>query len=171
MVNLLALALGTLLLLTTRCNAVDSITSDSVICVCRCCYQGNCNSLSNVSWAVDSCSSCQTSMCNEYIASSVVRSKTARLFESLENNVPAGAKADLVVDVCEVITVLETATCTGSSCKRSTNLKAECYNRNTPLIKYTIQCFVFILITGVLFGFVKNFLPALQDLNTKYFNY
>jgi hypothetical protein len=89
----------------------------------------------------------------------------------LENNVPAAAKTDLTVDVCEVISVLETATCSGTSCKRSTNLKAECYNRNTPLIKYTIQAFVFLLVTGVIFGFVKNHIPALQDFNARYFNY
>lgn len=145
--------------------------SGDILCTCRCCYQGDCSALVNVSWDVDSCDACSTTLCNQYIASSAVKKKTARLFESLQNDVPVGAKSDLQVDVCEVITVLETATCSGSQCKRSTNMRAECYNRNGPIMKYMIQAFVAILVGGVMFGFVKNHIPALQELNIRYFNY
>lgn len=163
----------TLMLLALFSTAVraNEEESASIVCVCRCCYQGDCTTLRNVSWTLDSCTACTTKRCNEYIAGGEIRAKTARLFESLENNVPAAAKADLVVDVCEVITVLETATCSGTQCKRSTNLQAECYNRNSPIMKYTIISFVFFIVTGTVFGFIKNHIPALQEFNAKYFNY
>lgn len=168
-------ASGVVLLVAVMCLLLPSVaaesTTSSIVCVCRCCYQGDCKALSNVSWKLDSCTSCTTSLCNTYIASDAVRSKTARLFESLENSVPAAAKADATVDVCEVITVLETATCTGSNCKRTTNLQAECYNRESPIMKYTILTFTFLLVFGTVFGFVKNYIPALQEFNAKYFNY
>lgn len=164
--SLLLAVLATLLLFTPAVQGAGDI-----LCTCRCCYQGDCTALVNVSWDVDSCDACSTTLCNQYIASSEVKQKTARLFESLQNDVPAAAKTDLQVDVCEVITVLETATCSGGQCKRSTNMRAECYNRNAPLMKYMIQSFVGILIGGVVFGFVKNYIPALQGLNTRYFNY
>mmetsp|Transcript_59378 Transcript_59378/g.68782 ORF Transcript_59378/g.68782 Transcript_59378/m.68782 type:complete len:176 (-) Transcript_59378:18-545(-) len=159
------------LVATTVVVSSESTSSSSIVCVCRCCYQGSCNSLSNVSWTLDTCSSCSTSLCNAYIASDAVRSKTARIFESLENNVPAAARADLTVDVCEVVTVLETATCTGTQCKRTTSLQAECYNRESPFMKYAILTFTFFLVFGTVFGFVKNYIPALQEFNAKYFNY
>jgi hypothetical protein len=85
--------------------------------------------------------------------------------------VPEAAASKEEVDVCEIITVLEVATCAGAQCKRSTNLKAECYNRDAPLMKYTIQVFVFIFFAGIFFGLIKNHIPAFQEINAKYFNY
>jgi hypothetical protein len=146
-------------------------TTPTVMCVCRCCYQGDCTPLTNVSWSLSSCAQCSTSLCNNYIVSDSARIKTAQLFDSLSGNIPPQAKQSMTVDVCEVITVLETATCTGSACKRSTNLQAECYDRDAPLMKYTVQVFVWVTTVAVVFGFVKNYIPALHAINAKFFNY
>lgn len=95
----------------------------------------------------------------------------AQIFETLQDGVPAGARAGLSVDTCEVISVLEAATCEGDGCRTSTNLKADCFDRNEAAHKYAILAFVSIAMFGVVFGFVKNHLPALQGFNAKYFNY
>ncbi|KAG5490061.1 hypothetical protein JKF63_00180 [Porcisia hertigi] len=141
-----------------------------IVCTCRCCYQGGCSPLANVSWTVSSCSDCSTKMCNDYISSPQVRSQTARIFDVIEGEPPL-RNDTVVVHECEVIAVLEAATCTVKSCKRTSTIKAECYDRNAPLIKYSIISFVLFTIFAVIFGIIKNYIPALQSLNEKYFNY
>jgi hypothetical protein len=111
-------------------------------------------------------------MCRDYISSPSIRTKTARVFESLESTVPQAAQGSIRVDVCEVISVLEAATCTAETgCKRTTDVKSDCFNQNAPLMKYTIQSFVCISVLAIAFGFVKNHIPSLQELNNRFFNY
>lgn len=165
----IAAIVGFLVLASSAVHGAEVVSS--IMCVCRCCYQGDCAPISNASWTVSSCSDCKTSLCNAYVASSAARTKAARLFDSLESSVPEAAVSKEEVDVCEIVTVLEVATCSGAQCKRSTNLKAECYNRDAPLMKYTIQVFVFIFFAGTFFGLIKNHIPAFQEINAKYFNY
>ncbi|EPY39370.1 endochitinase [Angomonas deanei] len=141
----------------------------SIVCTCRCCYQGGCSALPNVKWVVSSCSECSTKMCNEYITSSEVRAETARLFEGIQGDEPL-SNGNIVVQECQVISVLEAATCAGWWCKRTTTIKAECYNRDAPLIKYTIVSFVLTTIAVIVFGMIKNYIPALQTINERYFN-
>lgn len=145
-------------------------STSPITCTCRCCYQGGCNAITNVSWTVDSCGDCSTKLCNEYIASKEVRFATARLFDGIQGDNALGA-AEVVVEECEVIAVLEAATCTAKSCKRTSTIKAECYDRNAPLIKYSIISFVLLTIFAMVFGIIKNYIPAFQSLNEKYFNY
>lgn len=166
--TIITAALFGLVLLSSIGSAEETV---SVMCVCRCCYQGDCAPMSNASWKVESCSDCKTSLCNTYVASSEARSKAARLFDSLESTVPEAAVEGTDVDVCQIVTVLEVATCSGSRCKRSTNLKAECYNRDAPIMKYSIQAFVAICIVATFIGLIKNHIPAFQEFNAKYFNY
>ncbi|KAK7199902.1 endochitinase [Novymonas esmeraldas] len=150
--------------------AAEPSLSSPIVCTCRCCYQGGCSQLKNVSWTVSSCNDCSTKMCNTYIASEQVRAETARLFEGIRGDHPLTNGA-VVVQECEVIAVLEAATCTTKSCKRTSTIKAECYDRNGPLIKYSIISFVLLTIFAVVFGIIKNYIPAFQSLNEKYFNY
>lgn len=81
------------------------------------------------------------------------------------------AGVDVTLQECEVIAVLEAATCTTKSCKRTSTIKAECYNRDAPLIKYSIISLVAITVWSVIFGLIKNYIPAFQSFNEKYFNY
>ncbi|CAG9583711.1 putative endochitinase [Leishmania major strain Friedlin] len=150
-------------------TAEESSLSSPIVCTCRCCYQGGCSPLTNVSWTVSSCSECSTKMCNEYISSQQVRADTARLFEGIQGEKPLNDT--VVVQECEVIAVLEAATCTTKSCKRTSTIKAECYDRNAPLIKYSIISFVLLTIFAVILGIIKNYIPVFQSLNEKYFNY
>ena len=153
-------------------RAQQQTADGSIVCLCRCCYLGDCTPLMNASWPVNTCTDCTNQMCQDYITSTSIRVKTARIFESLQSAVPQAAQSSLRVDVCEVISVLEAATCTASTgCKRTTDVKGECYNQNAPLIKYTIQSFAAISFIAVIFGFVKNHIPSLQELNNRYFNY
>ncbi|CAJ1036099.1 hypothetical protein, conserved [Leishmania lindenbergi] len=149
--------------------AGESPLSSSIVCTCRCCYQGGCSALTNVSWVISSCNECTTKMCNDYISHQHVREETARLFEGIQGKRPFNGT--VVVQECKVIAVLEESTCTEKSCKRTSTIKAECYDRNAPLIKYSIISFVLITIFAVIFGIIKNHIPALQSLNEKYFNY
>ncbi|KAG5464012.1 hypothetical protein LSCM1_00191 [Leishmania martiniquensis] len=148
----------------------ESSQSSPIVCTCRCCYQGGCSPLTNVSWTVRSCNDCSTKMCNDHIASQEVRAETARLFEGIRGEKPL-TDGTVEVQECEVIAVLEAATCTTKSCKRTSTIKAECYDRNAPLIKYSIISFVLLTIFAVIFGIIKNYIPAFQALNEKYFNY
>lgn len=143
----------------------------ALICTCRCCYQGGCNTMANVSWAVNSCSECTTKSCTDYIVSSEVRAETARLFEGIQGESIWATGEDVRIDECQVISVLEAATCVSKTCKRTTTIKAECYNRDAPLIKFSIVSFVLITLVAVVFGVVKNNIPAFQAFNEKYFNY
>ncbi|GET93257.1 endochitinase, putative [Leishmania tarentolae] len=154
---------------TAAAAAEESSLSNPIVCTCRCCYQGGCSPLTNVSWTVNSCSECSTKMCNDYISSQQVRADTARLFEGIRGEKPLNGT--VVVQECEVIAVLEAATCTTKSCKRTSTIKAECYDRNAPLIKYSILSFVLLTIFAVILGIIKNYIPAFQSLNEKYFNY
>lgn len=148
--------------------AVDQ--SSPIICTCRCCYRGGCRQITNISWTVSSCDDCTTNLCKSYISSTGVREEVAHLFESIKgDNVSAGV--DVTLQECEVIAVLEAATCTTKSCKRTSTIKAECYNRDAPLIKYSIISLVAITVWSVIFGLIKNYIPAFQSFNEKYFNY
>ena len=169
--TLLVAALFVAVVGTATGNTVESTSTDSIVCICRCCYLGECAPLENASWPVSKCTDCSASRCKEVVKSSDRRVKMARIFETLQDGVPAGARAGLSVDVCEVISVLEAATCEGDGCRTSTDLKAECFDRNEPIHKYAIMAFVSVATFGVIFGFVKNHLPALQGFNAKYFNY
>ncbi|KPA80120.1 putative endochitinase [Leptomonas pyrrhocoris] len=150
--------------------AVEDPSPNSIICTCRCCYQGGCSAITNVSWSVERCSGCTTKDCNDYISSQAVRAETARLFEGIQGEKPLTSGA-VVVEECAVIAVLEAATCTTKSCKRTSTIKAECYDRNAPLTKYSVIFFVLFTIFAVVFGIIKNYIPAFQSLNEKYFNY
>lgn len=142
------------------------------LCVCKCCYLGACNPMEGASWLMSSCSNCTSDQCNNYIQSAELRGKTTRTFELLQEGIPSVAKTGVTIDVCQVISVLEIATCpkTGS-CKRVTDVKADCFDRNAPINKYSIFLFLLVTIVCVIFGFIRNHIPALQDLNAKYFNY
>lgn len=148
----------------------SSSSSDNIICTCRCCYQGGCSAITNVSWSVDTCGECTTKSCNNYISSQAVRAETARLFEGIQGERPLTSGA-VVVEECAVIAVLEAATCTTKTCKRTSTIKAECYDRNAPLTKYSVIFFLLVTIFAVIFGIIKNDIPAFQSLNEKYFNY
>ncbi|EPY28543.1 endochitinase [Strigomonas culicis] len=159
-----------LCLLVCASGIVRADVASEKVCTCRCCYQGGCSELNNVSWVVDSCADCTNKLCNDYIRSSKVRTELARIFESISGDATDTAVSTLVQE-CEVISVLEAATCTGKMCKRTSTIKAECYNRNAPLMKYSIISFVMATVAAVLFGLMKNYIPAFQTLNEKYFNY
>ena len=150
--------------------AREETSSDDIICTCRCCYQGGCSAITNVSWAVGKCSECTTKSCNNYISSQAVRAETARLIEGIQGERPL-TNGVVVVEECAVIAVLEAATCTTKTCKRTSTIKAECYDRNAPLTKYSVIFFVLVTIFAVVFGIIKNDIPAFQSLNEKYFNY
>lgn len=160
-----------LILFLALAEDAASTADDSIVCICKCCYMGDCAPLANASWSVGSCGQCLTSRCNEFIKSPTTRQKVSRTFETLEEGVPEGARIESGVDVCEVVSVLEAATCKSKFCKRSTNLKAECFDRNEPLHKYIVMFFTLFAMFGVGFAFIKNHLPALQGFNLKYFNY
>ncbi|KEG12749.1 endochitinase [Trypanosoma grayi] len=142
----------------------------SILCTCRCCYQGGCSPMPNITWVVNSCDECSTAICNEHIRSKEVRMETARLFEGIESDEPFPS-SDGTIHECKVISVLEAATCTSRNCKRTTTIRAECYNRDAPLIKHFIITFVGITAVAIVFGLLKNHIPAFQGLNEKYFNY
>ncbi|RNE97875.1 endochitinase [Trypanosoma rangeli] len=144
--------------------------TSSIVCTCRCCYQGGCRPMPNVSWVVSSCEQCSTAVCNAHIRSEEVRRETARLFEGIESDEAFPSVAGHL-DECKVISVLEAATCSSRNCKRTTTIKAECYNRDAPLIKCSIISFVGVTAVAIVFGLVKNHIPALQGLNEKHFNY
>eukprot|EP00758_Cryptobia_borreli_P004868 Tbor_TRINITY_DN4626_c0_g1::TRINITY_DN4626_c0_g1_i1::g.14800::m.14800 len=150
---------------------LPSTAEESIVCICKCCYLGECSALANGFWHVKSCQECTARQCRDFVESSGTRARISRTFKALEPKLPEGPGLDLQIDLCEVVSVLETATCTGSGCRRITNLKAECFDRNESLHKYIIVMFVSLSTIGVIFGFVKNHLPALQDFNMKYFNY
>lgn len=122
--------------------------------------------LPNASWPITSCRDCTTKMCNDYITSQGIREETAKLFEGMGEG-----SQDINYDECQVISVLEAATCTSRACKRTATIKSECYNRNEPLIKYSIISFVLTTVVALVFGLIKNHIPAFQSLNETYFNY
>ncbi|RNF26663.1 endochitinase [Trypanosoma conorhini] len=151
-------------------ESTSIVDTSSIVCTCRCCYQGGCRSMPNVTWVVSSCDKCSTADCNAYIRSEEVRMETARLFEGIGSDEPLPSVEGQLSE-CKVISVLEAATCSGRSCKRTTTIKAECYNRDAPLIKCSIISFVSVTAVAIVFGLIKNHIPALQGLNEKYFNY
>ncbi|ORC92991.1 endochitinase [Trypanosoma theileri] len=147
-----------------------SVETSSIVCTCRCCYQGGCSAMPNITWVVSSCDQCSTAVCNDYIRSKEVRMETARLFEGIESDEPLPGSVEALHE-CKVISVLEAATCVSRNCKRTTTIKAECFNRDAPLIKYSIITFVGTAVVAVVFGLIKNHIPAFQGFNEKYFNY
>ncbi|PWV11644.1 putative endochitinase [Trypanosoma cruzi] len=151
-------------------ESVGAMDTSSIVCTCRCCYQGGCSPMPNITWVVSTCDRCSTAVCNEYIRSKEVRIETARLFEGIESDEPLPSIEEQLNE-CKVISVLEAATCSGRNCKRTTTIKAECYNRDAPLIKYSIISFVSVTALAIVFGLIKNHIPALHGLNEKYFNY
>jgi len=111
-------------------------------------------------------------MCTQYITGSDIRVKTARIFAGLQSDVPSAVQTTMSVDVCEVISVLEAATCSeAAGCFRTTSVKAECYSQHAPVIKFGILAFVSLIFAGIVFGFTKNYIPSLQEFNMRHFNY
>lgn len=155
----------------TAATASAPVAAAALICTCRCCYQGGCTMMTNVSWVVSSCSECTTKVCTDYIVSPEVRAETARLFEGIQGETIWATGEDVVIDECQVISVLEAATCTSKTCKRTTTIEAECYNRDAPLIKFSIVSFVLVTLVALVFGAIKNSIPAFHSFNEKYFNY
>lgn len=150
--------------------SLDIKDTTSIVCTCRCCYQGGCSLMPNTSWVVRSCDECSTATCNDYMRSKEVRIETARLFEGIESNEPS-VSTEGGIHECKVISVLEAATCVGKNCKRTTTIQAECFNRDSPQIKYSIMTFLGLTGVAIIFGLVKNHIPAFQGLNEKYFDY
>lgn len=167
-----------LALLVANCMAEREVSplermeaSSPVICACRCCYLGECYPLENASWYVSSCADCRTQDCQAIIHSSSRRTKIARTFEALQDGVPEEARTGIEISVCEVISVLEAVTCTTSECKRTTDVMAECFDRNEPIHKYTIISFLLLCFAGLIFGLVRPYIPALQSFNQRHFDY
>ena len=152
-------------------SSVDAEAIEAIVCQCRCCYLGDCKPLENATWFVDSCSSCKVQRCRDHVQTLAVRQKTARVFETLDSDVPPDARVSEEVDVCEVISVLEAATCPAGECRRSTDLNAECFDRDAFIHKGIVMLFCFGAASAVIVGMTKNYLPFLHDINAKYFNY
>ena len=160
-----------LVLSTVLVSAEESETA--IVCQCRCCYLGDCRPLGNASWFVEGCGECTTQLCHDHVRSLSIRKRTARVFETLDSDIPANGRLAEEVDVCEVISVLEAATCPsgGKSCRRSTDLGAECYDRHAPMQMMIVSVFCVVSAAGVLLGLTKNYLPALQRYNYRWFDY
>lgn len=154
-------------------TSADKGSQSGVICTCRCCYLGECRPFSNATWMMDSCLQCTSDVCRTFVRSDGVRRQTAHVFELLQDGVPLAEKRAMRLDVCEVVSVLEASTCpvTDNFCKRTTDLKAECFDRSAPLQKYCVWSFVWILFAATVLGFTKNYIPALQHFNRKHFDY
>ncbi len=164
-------------LLSLQCASAEEAgaVSDNnpIVCQCRCCYLGDCKPLKNATWFVSDCGACNLQLCQNYVTSQSIRRRTATLFEALEDDIPA--ESDLLdeVNVCEVISVLELVTCPPGkrNCRRSTDLSAECFDRNDWLRKYIVVLFITALFLGVVLGLTKNYLPGMQKYNKMWFNY
>lgn len=166
-----------------------------VLCVCRCCYLGDCAPLANASWPMDDCSTCTVTQCKNFIQSGEVRAKVARLFQVFQSDdaplAPNEAGAMSVdeqrliaanraasfssegFDVCEVVALTEAVSCAqqGVACKVSTDLVAACFDRHAPTVLYTTYAFIFVIFIGLAFGFTKNYLPSFQQFNMRNFEY
>ena len=171
--------------------AAHVASAAEVLCVCRCCYLGDCAPLANTSWPMSDCGACTAVRCRSHLQTPEVRNKIARAFEWFrdDENSMGGVTAEEqalidahqarsltenAFDVCEVVAVTEAVSCArqrGTGCKVSTDITAECYDRNQPSVKYTTWLFLIVSFFGIVFGFTKNHLAALQDFNAKNFDY
>lgn len=168
-----------------------------ILCVCRCCYLGECAPLENASWPMSDCTPCTVERCREHVQSPEVRRKIARLFEVFqEDDLPlsaAGApdgtseeERALIAahraasfssqrfDVCEVVALTEEVSCAqkqGSACKVSTDITAECYDRHAPTVLVTTSGFLTIIFVGLAVAFTKNYLPSFHHFNAQNFDY
>lgn len=164
-----------LVLLTVFFAGVSVAQSSGIICVCKCCYLGTCTAIANASTYVNSCGACTSSNCNAYIQSDEAKQKSSQYFAVLQPGVPPSALSSRnypPIDVCEVIAVLESVMCSDGSCpKQLTNMQSDCVDRNGFAMKFSIVSFVVVSVSGVVLGFFKNYIPALQEMNQMYFNY
>lgn len=179
--------------------ALVSCASADVLCVCRCCYLGDCAPLENASWPMSDCEPCSASRCREHVQSAAVRRKVARTFEVFREDedadrpLPPGVQdetsaeeralinahrvadfADEKFDVCEVVALTEAVSCerkNGKSCKVSTDITAECFDRHAPTVLYVTWFFLFAIVVGLVLGFTKDFLPSLHEFNRRNFDY
>ena len=165
-----------------------------ILCVCRCCYLGDCAPLENASWPMADCDKCSVERCREHVQSREVRSKVARLFEVFQDDsLPeasdsesdeerrliaahrAASFAETRFDVCEVVALTEEVSCAQrqgkSPCKVSTDITAECFDRHAPTVLFSTGAFLFIIFGGLVFAFTKNHLPAFARFNAQNFDY
>jgi hypothetical protein len=166
-----------------------------ILCVCRCCYLGDCAPLENASWPMTDCSPCTITRCREHVQSSEVKKRVARLFEVFQDddlltnlNVDGTSQEerDLInahraasfakdrFDVCEVVALTEEVSCAqqkGVGCKVSTDITAECFDRHAPTVMVTTTAFILILGTGLVLAFTKNYIPSFYRWNKQNFDY
>lgn len=173
--------------------AAPPAQAGEVLCVCRCCYLGDCAPLANTSWLMNDCTECTAPRCRSHLQTPEVRNKIAKSFEWFRNDNADGdsiqvtpeeqalidahqarSLSESAFDVCEVVAVTEAVSCArkqGTACKVSTDITAECYDRNQASVKYTTWLFLITCFLGIVFGLTKNHLPAFQEFNAKNFDY
>lgn len=74
----------------------EQLASGNLVrCVCRCCFHSSCSYVTNASWMLDSCATCNARRCQDMILSAGTRnriSNTFRILETLEDVVDAGRR-------------------------------------------------------------------------------
>jgi hypothetical protein len=199
---MLALLFVAVSLITTASAEESAVERQSdILCVCRCCYLGDCAPLENASWPVSTCKECSVGRCRAHVESLAVRRKIAHNFEWFQrgDNDGDGEEDDKEMrsemsdeeralikshrmnearsrfDVCEVVAVTEAVSCASSSassaCAVSTDITAECYDRHAFVVKYTTFVFLTLLFLGLVLGFTKNYLPSFNEFNDENFDY
>jgi len=145
----------------------------SNVCICRCCYLGNCEPVNNATFFVQDCEECSTQRCLEAMNLEGARRKTAAVLEQVEEEISEGEKDEDAIDACIIISLLERSSCgnDASKCKVTTTFNAFCVDRNWAFGRFS--SFVFIAVTGflIVFGLFKDHIPALHSFNLRYFNY
>ena len=176
-------------------QATDPTMAGAIICSCRCCYMGDCVVLTNGTFAGPDCSVCTANECKRRATDTTARRRIARIFDVLQDfdtsssyslaDLRAGSslvatdgaaasdagQQGVNLPICEIVAVVEDANCRMSSCKVSTNMLADCFDRNDGVVKFVTWAFVFIIFFGIFLAFSKNYIPALQQFNFRHFDY
>eukprot|EP00760_Papus_ankaliazontas_P009308 PhM_4_TR14010/c0_g1_i1/m.64200 len=155
---------------STGVTATPEVTSSGqMVCICRCCYLGDCVPVANSTFLVSSCDECKTQRCLGAMHLESARRKTAAILEEVDSDIGE----QNAPDVCVVISLLERATCGDdvSQCKVTTSFQAFCVNRNWGFGRYSNFAFMLSIGVFVVYGLFKDHIPALHSFNLRHFNY
>jgi hypothetical protein len=162
---------------TDGAQTTNEAHSAPIACACKCCYLGSCKRLNNATYVISSCQDCSIDLCKKYVASASVKERVAAMLSDVAHDktgdgAEKAAEEEVSLDVCEMISVIEHQNCMGNpECKRSTELKPECISRDAPFLKYCVVFYVLALTLLTSLGFVKNYIPVFQEINSRHFDY